>query len=63
MKLIGTILKVLGTISMLVASILFLLPLIQKLSDKLYKAHEQKEEIDFDDLGPEVVKKSDLKEE
>lgn len=63
MRLIRILLKIIGIIAMVAASILLVTPLIQKLSDKLYKVHEQKEEINFDDLGPEVVRKSDQKED
>lgn len=62
MKLIRALLKLIGIIAMVAASILLVTPLMQKLSDKLYKAHELKEEINFDDLGPKVVRKSGQEE-
>lgn len=30
-------------------------PLIDKLANKVYKASLKKEEIDFDDMGPEII--------
>lgn len=32
-------------------------PLIEKYSNKIYKAALKKEEIDFDSMGPEIVRK------
>lgn len=38
-------------------------PLMKKYSNKLYKSSLKKDEIDFDKMGPEIVKKDEAKEE
>ena len=38
-------------------------PLLKKYNNKIYKAISKKEEIDFDNLGPDIVKKDDVQKE
>ena len=38
-------------------------PLLKKISNKLYKKSAKKEKIDFEKLGPEIVKKADEQRE
>lgn len=45
-----------GGIALAVTSMITLQPLIKKYSAKLYKASLKKDPIDFDNLGPELVK-------
>lgn len=55
--------RIIGVLAAVAVSFLVIFPLVQKLSDKLYKKCEQKKEIDFDNLGPEVVRKDEYEEE
>ena len=46
-----------------VLGIIVIPPLLKKYGVKLYKSSAKKEEIDFDNLGPEIVKKDKTEEE
>lgn len=52
-----TLCWVLGAIATTVVGIIVIPPLLKKCGVKLYKSSAKKEEIDFDNLGPEIVKK------
>ena len=54
---------VLGAIAITVVGIIVIPPLLKKYGVKLYKSSAKKEEIDFDNLGPEIVKKDKTEEE
>ncbi len=50
-----------GGVALTAVSVITLQPLIKKYADKLYKTSLRNEAIDFDNLGPEIVK-ADSKE-
>ncbi len=52
-----------GVVAVAVIGVLVIPPLMKKYGSKLYKSSAKKDEIDFDNLGPEIVKKNDDKEE
>ena len=54
---------VLGFLALAVVGAVVIPPLMRKYSNKLYKASNKKEDIDFDNLGPEIVKKDDDQKE
>ena len=54
--------RIIGVLAAVAVSFLVIVPLVQKFSDKLYKKCERKKEIDFDNLGPEVVRKNEYEE-
>ena len=58
-----TLCWVLGAIAITVVGIIVIPPLLKKYGVKLYKSYAKKEEIDFDNLGPEIVKKDKTEEE
>lgn len=58
-----TLCWVLGAIAITVVGIIVIPPLLKKYGVKLYKSSAKKEEIDFDNLGPEIVKKDKTEEE
>ena len=58
-----TLCWVLGVIAITVVGIIVIPPLLKKYGVKLYKSSAKKEEIDFDNLGPEIVKKDKTEEE
>lgn len=53
------ILILLGATALMVVGFMVIPPLIDKLSKKVYKASLKNEEIDFDDMGPEIVPKDE----
>lgn len=48
---------VLGFVTLLVIGVLVVPVVMRRLSNKLYKASNDENEIDFENLGPEIVKK------
>lgn len=58
-----TIWLVLGILALTAVGFIVIPPLLKKYSNKLYKASSKKEEIDFDNLGPEIVRKDDDQKE
>ena len=58
-----TIWWVLGFIALAAVGFFVIPPLMKKYSNKLYKKSLKKDEIDFDNLGPEIVKKEDAQKE
>ena len=57
-----TIYWVLGAIAITVVGIIVIPPLLKKCGVKLYRSSAKSEEIDFDNLGPEIVKKDKTEE-
>ena len=53
----GTVFLIVAGLALTVAGFLFIPPLIQKYSNKVYKAYLRRETIDFDNMGPEIVPK------
>ncbi len=49
------VLRVIFWILVVIIGIIVISPLIDKLSSKLYKSSLENEEIDFEDMGPEIV--------
>lgn len=45
-----------GIVSVVGISVYLISPLLKKVNNKMYKERLKKEEIDFDNLGPEIVK-------
>lgn len=54
-----TIICVVGFVALAAVGFVVIPPLVKKYSSRLYKASISKEEIDFDNLGPEIVKKEE----
>ena len=48
-----------GTVALSVVGIAVLPPLLKKCSNKIYKVLVKKDEIDFENLGPEIVRKEE----
>ena len=57
MKKRKTIYWVLASCTVATVGFVVVPPIVKKISAKLYKADLRKEEIDFENLGPEIVKK------
>lgn len=55
-----TILWMVGFMALVAVGIFVIPPLMKKYSNKLYKKSLKKDEIDFDNLGPEIVKTEDV---
>ncbi len=51
------ILSIIGLISTFIAGYYLMLLIIKKYSNKIYRNDFNEDEIDFDDLGPEIVRK------
>lgn len=49
------VLMVFGGVALTVAGFIVIPPLIEKCSNKMYKCSLKNEEIDFDNMGPEIV--------
>ena len=54
---IEKILIFLGAATLMVVGFIVIPPLIDKCAKKVYKASLKNEEIDFDDMGPEIIPK------
>ena len=50
---------ILGALAITAIGINVIPPLLRKYSNRVYKASSSKEEIDFCELGPEIVKKDE----
>ena len=48
-----------GTAALTIAGAIIIPPLLRKYGNKLYKSSIKNEEIDFDNLGPEIVRKEE----
>lgn len=48
--------SMIGIVSVVGISVYLISPLLKKVNNKMYKERLKKEEIDFDNLGPEIVK-------
>lgn len=58
-----TIYWIIGIAAVTVIGFLVIPPLMKKYSNKIYKSSLKKGEIDFDNMGPEIVKKEKSEEE
>ena len=58
-----TIYWIIGVVAVTIIGVLVIPPLMKKYSNKLYKSSLKKENIDFDKMGPEIVKKEETKED
>lgn len=58
MKKQNIALWIVGSIILTAISFVVIPKLIKKYGDKVYKSSLQNEEIDFDEMGPEIVKKN-----
>lgn len=63
MKSRTTVYWVLGTCAFAAVGLFVVPQITMKISAKMYKANIQKEEVDFNNLGPEIVKKDTTAEE
>ena len=52
-----------GIIVVVLIGVFVIPPIVKRLSNLLYKSSLDKDEIDFDNLGPEIVKKNEGKKE
>ena len=50
---------VVGFVAVAIIGFLIIPPIMKKMGNKIYKSSAKKDEIDFDSLGPEIVKKDD----
>lgn len=58
-----TVYWIIGIAAVMVIGFLVIPPLIKKYGNKLYKSSLKKDEIDFENMGPEIVKKEETKED
>ncbi len=49
---------ILGAVALVAVGYFAIPPLLKKYSNKLYKSSAKKDSIDFDKLGPEIVKRN-----
>lgn len=49
------VLRFVGGAALTVAGVIFIPPLMEKYSNKIYKSSLKRDEIDFDNMGPEIV--------
>lgn len=54
---------IVGSLALTVIGFVVIPPLIDKYSSKVYKSFPKKNEIDFDNLGPEIVEKNESQED
>lgn len=59
----GTILFIATGAALTVAGFVLIPPLLQKYSNKVYKTSLKRENIDFDNMGPEIIPYVQKKEE
>ena len=58
-----TVCWVVGIVALTVVGIIVIPPLLRKIENKMYKQSLKKDEIDYDNLGPEIVKKDNGEED
>ena len=63
MSIRKTIYWIIGIVAVTAMGFLVIPSLMKKYSNKLYKSLLKKDEISFENMGPEVVKKEESKEE
>ena len=63
MSIRKTIYWIIGTVAVTTVGFLVIPPLMKKYSNKLYKFSLKKDNIDFENMGPEVVEKEKSKGE
>lgn len=54
---------IIGGVALTAAGLIIIPPIIEKYSNKVYKASLKNDQIDFDNLGPEIVPTEEKKEE
>ena len=59
----GKIILVAAVSALTAAGFIFIPPLLQKCGTKAYKASVKKDEINFDDMGPEIIPFEENQEE
>lgn len=60
---VSKVLTVSGAVALTAVGCVVIPPLLEKSSNKAYKALVKRDEIDFDNLGPEIVRKDENKTE
>ena len=55
--------RIIGIIVLMAVGFLVITPLMEKYSNKIYKFSLKKDNIDFENMGPEVVNKEESKGE
>ena len=58
-----TVYWVIGVVAVTAIGFLIIPPLMKKYSNKIYKSSLKNDDIDYDNLGPEIVKKENKKED
>ncbi len=58
-----TVYWIIGIAAVMVIGFLVIPPLMKKYGNKLYKSSLKKDEIDFENMRPEIVKKEEKKED
>ena len=58
-----TLYWVVGVLALTIIGFLVIPPIMKKCSNKIYKSSLKKDKIDFDNMGPEIVKKDKAEEE
>ena len=59
---ISAVIAVTGAVGLTVVGIVVIPPFLRKYSNKLYKFSTKNSEIDFDNLGPEIVRKEEMED-
>ena len=54
---------IIGGVALTAAGLIIIPPIIEKYRNKVYKASLKNDQIDFDNLGPEIVPTEEKKEE
>ena len=54
---------IIGIVAVMTIGFLMIPPLMKKCSNQPYKSSPKKDKIDFENMGPEVLKKEESKEE
>lgn len=57
-----TIVFIIGFAVVAIIGFIIIPPFIKNMSNKMYKSSAKKNKIDFDDLGPEIVRKNNKEE-
>lgn len=57
-----TIYRIIGIATVTVIGFLVIPPLMKKYGNKLYKSSLKKDKVDFENMGPEIVKMEESKE-
>ena len=55
--------RLLVGLSLVLVGLLFIPRLVEKLTNRIYRKKKEEENIDFDNMGPEIVKRSENRED